>query len=102
MNGIVAKRDDLAPAHYVETYAVVGDGRLLIPRAPRCPARRPLLAFPSITSACLPLRWCRDIPQLLKLARLIAEHGWDIPLPKLRHVLAACPRGREQGVALDF
>jgi hypothetical protein len=28
----------------------------------------------------------------LSKARLIAEHGADIPLPELRHVLAACPR----------
>jgi hypothetical protein len=29
---------------------------------------------------------------LLSKPRLIAEHGPDIPLPELRHVLAACPR----------
>jgi hypothetical protein len=28
----------------------------------------------------------------LNKARLIAEHGPDISLPELRHVLAACPR----------
>jgi hypothetical protein len=28
----------------------------------------------------------------LSKARLIAEHGAAIPLPDLRHVLAACPR----------
>jgi hypothetical protein len=29
---------------------------------------------------------------LLSKARLIAEHGADMSLPELRHVLAACPR----------
>jgi hypothetical protein len=28
----------------------------------------------------------------LSRARLMAEHGPDIPLPDLRHVIAACPR----------
>jgi len=29
---------------------------------------------------------------LLSKARLIAEHGPDVSLPELRHILAACPR----------
>jgi hypothetical protein len=29
----------------------------------------------------------------LSVARLIAEHGWQLPVPELRHVIAAdCPR----------